>query len=296
MATVAQTSEWNGISRRRVPRFQTQAPVDVTIVREGVPDTVPGRSVNLCERGIAAILAGEIAPGETVTLDVRLTPDSDPLHATATVRYLDKLRCGFEFMAMSAEQKLLIRDWTKEANAEAVLSAAPSSSASASVKPVATVDEKIASRKRRGPGGPTSKLGRTGWLLLLLLLVIAAATFWWQWNRSWDELESGLKSSKTESGTQTPVEVPTEVMQKLLLHKVDPVYPAEARKENVQGIVALDLVVSKDGSVESMRALNGPDVLSRAAMDALRWWKFSPYRVNGEPVTVETTMAVEFKR
>jgi protein TonB len=45
-----------------------------------------------------------------------------------------------------------------------------------------------------------------------------------------------------------------------------------------------------------MRPLNGPDVLSRAAMDALRWWKFEPYRVNGEPTAVETTVAVEFKR
>jgi outer membrane biosynthesis protein TonB len=31
-------------------------------------------------------------------------------------------------------------------------------------------------------------------------------------------------------------------------------------------------------------------------MEALRWWKFEPYRVNGEPVAVETTVAVEFKR
>jgi len=55
-------------------------------------------------------------------------------------------------------------------------------------------------------------------------------------------------------------------------------------------------VVGRDGSVVSMHALNGPEVLARAAMDALRWWKFEPYRVNGEPAVVETTVAVEFKR
>ena len=92
------------------------------------------------------------------------------------------------------------------------------------------------------------------------------------------------------------MQVATDVMQKLLVHKVDPVYPAEARKGNVEGIIALDIVVSRDGSVVSMRPLNGPDVLARAAMDALRWWKFSPYRVNGQPVAAETTVAVEFKR
>jgi protein TonB len=45
-----------------------------------------------------------------------------------------------------------------------------------------------------------------------------------------------------------------------------------------------------------MRPLNGPDILSQAAMDALRWWKFEPYRLNGEPAVVETTLAVEFRR
>ena len=85
-------------------------------------------------------------------------------------------------------------------------------------------------------------------------------------------------------------------MEKLLVHRVEPTYPAEARTANLQGIVALDIVVGRDGSVVSMHALNGPAVLARAAMDALRWWKFEPYRLNGEPAVVETTVAVEFKR
>jgi protein TonB len=85
-------------------------------------------------------------------------------------------------------------------------------------------------------------------------------------------------------------------MQKLLVHRVEPAYPADARKANLQGIIALDIIVGRDGSVVSMHPLNGPEVLARAAMDALRWWKFEPYRVNGEPAVVETTVAVEFKR
>jgi protein TonB len=54
--------------------------------------------------------------------------------------------------------------------------------------------------------------------------------------------------------------------------------------------------VGRDGSVIRVRALNGPDVLARAAADALRWWKFEPYLINGEAATVETTVAIEFKR
>jgi protein TonB len=85
-------------------------------------------------------------------------------------------------------------------------------------------------------------------------------------------------------------------MQKLLVHRVEPVYPAEARQSKLEGTIALHIVVGRDGSVVSMHALNGPEVLARAAMDALRWWKFEPYRLNGEPAVVETTVAVEFKQ
>ena len=79
------------------------------------------------------------------------------------------------------------------------------------------------------------------------------------------------------------MQVPAEVMEKLLVHRVEPAYPAAARQANLEGTIALNLVVGRDGSVVSMHALNGPDVLAQAAMDALRWWKFEPYRVNGEP-------------
>jgi len=54
-------------------------------------------------------------------------------------------------------------------------------------------------------------------------------------------------------------------------------------------------VVGRDGSVVDVRALNGPDVLARAAMNAMRWWRFEPYRVDGKPAVVDTTVAVEFK-
>src|SRR5438445_3080648 len=101
MAAGAQTGGWNGLSRRRVPRFPVEEPLDVTVLRSGIPDTVPGRSVNLCERGIAAILAGELLPGESVGLEVRLSALVNPLRAKALVRYQDRLRCGLEFIGLS---------------------------------------------------------------------------------------------------------------------------------------------------------------------------------------------------
>ncbi len=292
MAAGAQSGGWNGPSRRRVPRFDMQTPVDVTVLRGGVSDTLPGRSMNVGERGIAAVLAGELAPGEMVTLDVSLTPDSEPVRTTAAVRYHDKLRCGFEFISLSPDQRSAIRDWTRSVNPDAIVTT--------TVAPIDTpaFSELLMRDAFNVSDQPTTprraRIPKFVWMIVLLVVVVAGAIVWWRWNQGWKELESGLhRSGET---MEKPVQVSTEEMQKLLVHRVDPVYPDEARQQNLQGIVALDIVVSRDGNVVSMRPLNGPDVLANAAMDALRWWKFSPYRVNGQPVAAETTMAVEFRR
>ena len=294
MAAGAQIRGWSGPSRRRVPRFHVEAPLDVTVLRSGIPDTVPGRSVNLCERGIAAVLAGELVPGESVGIEVLLPLAQDSFRTRAMVKYQDKLRCGLEFIGLSAEQRAAIRDWAKDAKAETEVSVT-----------LAPIIEKKASdggkdsgreggAERSGvsggavPGKPSKKRRGVGWSIFLILVAIAVAVFWWKWNRAWEELESGVKHQETASIEKPQAQVSAEVMEKLLVHRVDPAYPPEARRANLEGTIALDVVVGRDGSVVSMHALNGPDVLARAAMDALRWWKFEPYRINGEPAAVET--------
>jgi|HubBroStandDraft_1064217.scaffolds.fasta_scaffold06046_3 TonB family protein len=341
MAVGAQVRGWTGVSRRRVPRFEMQAPLDITVLRAGLPDTVPGRSVDVCERGIAAVLAGELVPGETVGVEVRL-PEAGALRARAMVRYQDQLRCGLEFVGLSLAQRTAIRDSTKQPKAQAEFEESPalvletpeleqkeaatsslidatldvtsSSVANSSLTSLGVTSLMGASSGGAVSGGaksggaksgdaaprPPKKKLRPVWAVVVVGFVVlaafAAGVFLWRWNRTWEELESGLKSPETASGEKPQAQVAAEVMQKLLVHKVEPVYPAEARKANLQGVIALDIVVGRDGSVVSMHALNGPDVLARAAMDALRWWKFEPYRVNGQPAVVETTLAVEFKK
>jgi TonB family protein len=268
--------------------------LDVTVLRSGIPDTVPGRSVNVCERGIAAMLAQELVPGEGVAIEVQLSQQTPPLRARAVVRYQDKLRSGFEFVGLSADQRDALRGWAKEAKAETEISASPTLAMATN-----GVEANGGERKSVSSGAPRPRKKRfwLGWTIFLLVLVVfGAAVFWWRWNRGWKELESGLNDPEVASAEKPQAQVPAEVMEKLLVHRVEPTYPAEARKGNLQGIIALDVVVGRDGSVVKMRALNGPEVLARAAMDALRWWKFEPYRVNGEPALVETTLAVEFKR
>ena len=102
------------------------------------------------------------------------------------------------------------------------------------------------------------------------------------------------RTSSTEP--QRPqAQVPAEVMEKLVTHRVDPEYPPAARPAKLQGVIVLEVVVGRDGSVVDVHALNGPEVLAQSAMEAMRWWRFEPYRVEGKAVVVETTMAVEFK-
>ncbi len=291
MATGAQVPGWSRPSRRRVPRFRVEAPLDVTVLRSGIPDTVPGRSVNVCERGIAAMLAGELVPGEAVGIEVRLPSAAETLRARALVRYQDQLCCGLEFVGLSAAQRVAIREWAKETKVE--ISASP-----AAVMAKKPTDDGVAGATNPAGGAPgQSKRKRhwSGWAIVLVVVAITASVFWWRWSRGWQELEAGLKNAEIAAVEKPQMQVPAEVMEKRLVHRVQPTYPADARKANLQGIIAVEIVVGRDGSVVSMRALNGPEVLARAAEDALRWWKFEPYRVNGEPAAVQTTVAVEFK-
>jgi len=278
-----------------------QAPLDVTVVRSGIPDTFPGRALNVCERGIGAILAGELIPGETVELEVWLPPKGQPLRARAKVRYQDELRCGLEFLAATGEDRAAIQEWAKSARAETEtkersISIGHGDKIIGSGETAAQHVGDSAGAGGSGRGGlPRKKRSMGPWLLAGFLIVMAAGGLWW-WNHQWELLEVGLNTTVSAQTEKPQAQVPAEVMQRLLLHRVEPVYPAEARQQNLQGVVALSIVVGRDGSVLSMRALNGPDVLARAAMDALRWWKFAPYRLNGEPAAVETTVAVEFKQ
>lgn len=125
---------------------------------------------------------------------------------------------------------------------------------------------------------------------------VVLAGLWWRWNKGWKDLESDLAKDAKVVDTQRPeAQVPADVMQKLVVHRVDPEYPVAARHDKLQGVIALDVVVGRDGSVVGIHALNGPEVLAKAAVDSLRWWRFEPYRVGGQPVVAETTVAVEFK-
>jgi len=77
-----------------------------------------------------------------------------------------------------------------------------------------------------------------------------------------------------------------------LIHKVDPVCPADAR---VQGTVRLKVITDRDGHVQQIQLISGHPLLVGAAMDAVKQWQYRPTLLNGVPVEVETTVDVEFR-
>jgi len=81
-----------------------------------------------------------------------------------------------------------------------------------------------------------------------------------------------------------------------LITKVQPIYPASAKQRGAQGSVLLHAIVSKDGRPLSMKVLNSqidPE-LARAAVEAVSQWRYQPTLLNGEPVEIDTTIAVNF--
>jgi TonB family protein len=281
---------WQGPSRRHHWRYPARTRLDVTVLRSGVPDTIPGRLLNLCEDGMAAVLSGDVLPGETVGVEVSLPLDSGPLRTRALVRHQDKLRCGMELTGLSSEQRAAIRNWARKSSATFEVITNDGSVPS-------EIHEDNGPKTSDGPplGNGRRRYRRFGWLILLVTAALLVSAIWWRWNRGWQELESGLLERDTAPAKTAPLQVPSDVMQKLIIHRVDPDYPTEARQAKLQGVIVVDIVVGRDGSVEVMRPMNGPSLLARSAMDALRWWKFEPYRVNGEATSVETTIAVEFR-
>jgi periplasmic protein TonB len=94
--------------------------------------------------------------------------------------------------------------------------------------------------------------------------------------------------------TVTPVVRLSHMSEGDLIHKVLPAYPALARSARIQGVVVLQAMIGKQGSIENLRVVTGHPMLTSAAIDAVRQWRYRPYILNNEPVEVETQITVNF--
>jgi protein TonB len=85
-----------------------------------------------------------------------------------------------------------------------------------------------------------------------------------------------------------------KVQEASLIKKIVPTYPPLARSTRIQGHVILSAVISKDGTIESLKLISGHPLLAPAAMAAVKQWVYKPTQLNGEPVEVSTEIDVNF--
>jgi TonB family protein len=86
-----------------------------------------------------------------------------------------------------------------------------------------------------------------------------------------------------------------EAAQDELLHRVDPIYPEQARQQRIEGIVVMTVRAGRDGRVRDVKLVGGQPLLVQAALTAVKQWQFKPHLVNGQPVETQTRITLTFE-
>lgn len=272
--------------RRRLARYPVAVPIDIVVLRSGIPSTIPGRSLDLAEGGVCAIMAGELRVGESVGLEIKLPLEA--VQAKAVVRDQKELCCRLQFVGMRAESLSALRAWVQMVAPRVRPAAIANASEKKETVPAESAARVHAHLRRK------RQSRKAKWMALSpLVLVLAAVVGWWSWQNGWIGTDPGATA---QASVEDPLlKVPSSVMERSLLHRVEPTYPEEALKRKTEGLVVVGAVIGTDGAVKRVQPLSGPDILARAAVDAVKWWRFQPYQVNGRPAQVQTTIEVDFQ-
>ena len=101
---------------------------------------------------------------------------------------------------------------------------------------------------------------------------------------------------KRHAAVPKRIRVGGQVQETKLVISKAPAYPERARAKGVEGTVLLEAVISMEGVPLSLRVLESPDgELSDAALAAVRQWRYQPTLLNGQPIEVVTTIAINFR-
>jgi PilZ domain len=177
------------LTRRRTPRYAAALPVDVTVLRSGVPRLIPGRSFNLSPGGVGVALAGELRLGELVGLELRVPSRNHPLQAKAVVRHRRLLACGLQLLSLSAEQMEMIQLCANHVALSTPEAPLPGDA------PLASAEESAAASREMNRRSRHPILRRT--MLAALAMVLAGGALgWWHWNQAWKELESRVPAAQ----------------------------------------------------------------------------------------------------
>ena len=93
---------------------------------------------------------------------------------------------------------------------------------------------------------------------------------------------------------RAPVRVGGQIKEPTLIHRVDPEYPLLAQASQIEGVVILEAIVDREGRIESLKVLRSAPVFDKAALAAVRQWRYSPVILNGRPERFILTVVVSF--
>jgi len=80
----------------------------------------------------------------------------------------------------------------------------------------------------------------------------------------------------------------------VLIKRVAPKYPKQARKKHIEGTVIMKATITRDGDIADLQLVSGDPLLAQAALDAVKNWKYRPYLKDGQPVEADTQITVNF--
>jgi hypothetical protein len=93
-------------SPRRHPRALFSVPVTLHHLTPGGVQTSRGITLDISQAGLGAMVQGDLRLGETVEIDLPLSERM--LNAVAIVRHTSSMRSGFEFLGLTAEERVQI--------------------------------------------------------------------------------------------------------------------------------------------------------------------------------------------
>lgn len=102
------------------------------------------------------------------------------------------------------------------------------------------------------------------------------------------------RTPQSGSAAAPPASAATAHSGTWLVHRVQPEYPPEAKAQNLQGPVVLDIEIHGDGTVGNINLASGNPILANAAEQAVKQWRYKPYFVDGHPVESQARITIRF--
>jgi len=204
---------------------------------------------------------------------------------------------GILLVALGA---VIAKDWDfwfppKAESAEAIALRKAKAISEAPSTPAPAIHEKKPSKTEENPASPITATTERAALPPLEIEVVAG-------NRSVSvpgknpaihvDVGSGVGSG---AGVTAPpgVQITRQAAQNVTV-SVPPDYPLLARQMKVQGAVSLQALIARDGTIQELQILSGPEILATAAREAVKQWHFKPYLQNGQPVETQARITVNF--